>query len=119
MFKMMMDGLLYLKHVNIKNKKGLTCLSEACYSNDIEITKLLLKHPKIDVNIHYTDGRPLLEVACDYWYLDIIKLLLKYSKTKIDFDIIRYKDNVYIYLLLKKQINNLSKVNQILDTIKE
>ena len=80
--------------------------------------KLLLTHPKINVNIQNKNGYSPLYIVCLKNKKEMIKLLLEYPKTKIDFDITEFKDNIEIYNSLKKNNNvKLTRVNTILDSI--
>lgn len=56
------------------NEGLFTILRSACTHGQIEIVKLLLARPDIDINKHYI--RSPLFAACDFGYIEIIKLLL-------------------------------------------
>ena len=51
------------QNVNIKDMWGDTPLYQVCRKNNIQIVKLLLKHPKIDVNVQNDDGNSPEEIT--------------------------------------------------------
>ena len=62
--------------VNMKNRKGLTTLHEACIEGNETAVKLLLAHHDIDVDIT-VDNKTMtaLHYACQGKCLDIVKML--------------------------------------------
>lgn len=77
--------------VNTVDKKGLTPLMHAIQKSCLEIIKLLLSHPQIDINKHSGQyNKNALAIAIDTGYDEIIMLLL---------------DNKNINLNCKRKIN--------------
>ena len=106
-------------NVNAKDYKGKTTLYHACRGGYPKVVvKLLLEHPNIDVNLQDYKGMTPLYVACKSKNIEIAKLLLSIPDIKINFNITEFKNQVKLYLYIKRKQNiNLDKVNKILDMI--
>jgi len=68
---------------NLKLQFGdATVFSEACYNGKIKLVKLLMKYPKIDINL--ADGQLFtpLHHACSQNHVEIVRLLLDDPRTK-------------------------------------
>ena len=122
--------------LNYKNDYGtlLHIISER--GGHIELLKLLLSHPKINVNIKDGMGRTPLHLACKNNSLEKVQLFLTHSKIKIDFDyndpdnyteddlVIMDEDNtvnIKIRNILKSKVNvkRNKSLLKILDTIED
>ena len=77
----------YPKILNTKDYSGYTLLSVACEYGELEIVKLLLEQPNIDVNTKNDKGWTPLHIA---YRIDILKLLLEHPD--IDVNNIRDKN---------------------------
>ena len=116
--KLLYSGL----DINIQDNEKDTALHKACKKNKIELIKLLLAHPDIDVNItnENENKNTALYHACNRNNIKIVKLLLEHPKIKLNPVIFRFKNKPQINSLLKNRENqNSSKVNQILNNIEE
>lgn len=70
--------------INTKDRLGRTALVAATKNNQIEIVKLLLTHPEINVNCSNIDfGTPLTIASCR-GYTEIVKLLLSRPKINVN-----------------------------------
>lgn len=73
------------RFINASNPGGLTALNIACYNGFIEIVRLLLAAPDIDVNKpNKKNSTPLIE-AVRKGKTDIVRMLLKHPKIDIEF----------------------------------
>lgn len=61
-----------------------TILHRECWGGDLEIIKLLLAHPRIDVNSRDDVGNTPLEWACQRGNVETVKLMLKDKRVIID-----------------------------------
>ena len=64
---------------NPKDAKGMTPLHVACLKNTVEISKVLLAHLKVDVNIQNVFGDTPLHIACANDNPDIVTLLIDHD----------------------------------------
>lgn len=73
------------RFINASNPGGLTALNIACYNGYLEIVRLLLSQPDIDVNKpNKKNSTPLIE-ACRKGRTDIVRLMVKHPKVDIEF----------------------------------
>lgn len=74
--------------INAQNEEGWNALQAALFSNNIEIIKLLLSHPDIDINVS-RDGEPALFLACqpdgEPANLEIVDMFLNNPKVNVNF----------------------------------
>lgn len=91
--------------INYQDKSnGNTALIISINNNTNEITKELLKHPDIDVNIPDNCGNTALIWSCYYEHKENIKELLKSPNIDVN---IADKDNVTALYLIKKRMNGV------------
>jgi hypothetical protein len=72
--------------INIEGWKphNRTALYLACENNHLDVVKLLVKHPNIDVNKSTSNGTTPLFVASKFGFIDIVRELLKHNKININ-----------------------------------
>jgi ankyrin repeat protein len=75
------------EEINKQNNYGFTALTLAAMNSNVNIVKLLLEHPNIDVNIRDVDGWTVLMRVCKYntySNIEIVKLLLKHPNIDVN-----------------------------------
>ena len=91
---------------NIKNKTdtGNTSLIVACIENRVDIVKLFLEHPKIDINIKNNYKDTALDIANNRKLTDIVNLLKNHNSPKKMFN----KDGQeHLVPIVKKPLFNI------------
>ena len=73
-------------NVNYRNEKKISCLDIACSNSNLEVIKILLNHPDIDVNIkngiNYKSNS--LYYMCKYNHIEIVKLFLEHPDIDVN-----------------------------------
>ena len=101
------------KLVNVNSKilhEDISPLHIVCQNNNIEIAKLLLSHPNIDVNSQtfYTNRMTPLHFACKYGNYEIVELLLKNKSIQINS--LTYNHTTPFYYACKNGFINIVKL---------
>jgi ankyrin repeat protein len=63
---------------------GLAALHCAAQKGHLEVVRLLLAHPLVNVNRKTHDGETPLLLACDGGHTEVVRVLLKDSRVKLD-----------------------------------
>ena len=90
--------------VNSLDEDSMGMLHKACVSGNLEIVKLLLEHPNIDVNLKNFSGNTPLHITIEYSYsdadTDILKLLLAHPD--IDINAKNNKGDSFLHLIYRE-----------------
>lgn len=79
--------------------------------NKIEIVKLLLSHPKINVNSLDELGNTSLYTACDKKYIEIIKILLQHPDIDVNLSFPLYQSCLKDYIEVVKLLLSHPKID--------
>ena len=66
-----------------------TSLHTASFRGHLEVVKLLLAHPNVNVNLKNCDGQTPLSFGCEYGQVSVVRLLLKDPRVEVALDDIR------------------------------
>jgi ankyrin repeat protein len=80
-----LEYLIPYSNINIQDVNGNTSLHYACQNEKIEVVKLLLSRPDIDINTINTQRETSLFMACNYSNnSELVKLLLDYPNIDVN-----------------------------------
>jgi len=61
----------------------MTSLHISSYNDHVEVVKLLLVHPHIDVNLRDSTGKTPISCGCEYGRVSVVKILLKHPRVDV------------------------------------
>ena len=71
-------------NVNDRNDQGETALHSACDANLVNVVKVLLTIPEIDVNLTHENGDAPLHCVCSQGHRELVKILLNSANININ-----------------------------------
>lgn len=90
--------------LNLSDSDGWTALHIAARNGDIDICRLLLSRPTIDVNVKNKWKSTPLMIAAGSGNLDIVELLLRHPRTQVDLQAEYYGRTALIEAALKGHV---------------